>query len=189
MTWTRIPDDWIEQVEAAGLSKEAERLHIRALVYANKTGTNGEINEAGLRRISLGMRNVSGVVQELCDKFGWKCNTKQPNCVAYLVPWDDQESAQVVQRRKALGAARNRRYRERSLEIKEERDASRDAQSDAVTNATPARTVPSRPNKGKGKGKDKKSQNPSPSAPPGAGSTPEPVSVDGTDIPKLGEEF
>ncbi|NDK72754.1 hypothetical protein GYA89_25830 [Rhodococcus qingshengii] len=131
MTWTRIPDDWIERVDDADLSRDAELLHIRALLECNRAGNDGLLKARALARILSGFENGPELVVELVEKWGWE--PKEGG--AHQVPWDEQEAAEAVQKRRANGRERNRRYRNRGIEMAAERLASQDASPNASQDA------------------------------------------------------
>lgn len=194
MTWTRIPDDWIERVDDVDLSRDAELLHIRALLECNRAGNDGLLKARALARILSGFENGPELVAELVEKWGWE--PKEDG--AHQVPWDEQEAAEAVQKRRENARERNRRYRNRGIEMATERLASqdaspnasqdakngkgqvtahptgkakkRDASCDTSRDATTTLPVPSRPKDGL---RDKGSQNPDSPAPGGA-ARPEP---------------
>ncbi|WIF20585.1 RepA-like replication initiator [Rhodococcus phage Jflix2] len=172
MPFTRIDDGFLDEVERAGLSKEAERLHVRALVICNKVLSDGELNEHNLKRITIGFRNVPKLLDELVEKFGWERVERTEHgrkVTVFLLPWDHQFSADSVTRERALAAARQTKFREKGLVIREERAGLRDSEEGesngvtngvshgALSNPVQSNTSPDRakPPKGYGEGKDK----------------------------------
>ena len=127
MTWTRIPDDWIERVDDVDLSRDAELLHIRALLECNRAGNDGLLKARALARILSGFENGPQQVAELVEKWGWVALDNG----TYQVPWDEQEAAEAVQKRRDNARERNRRYRNRGIEMAAERLASQDASPNA----------------------------------------------------------
>lgn len=168
MTWTLITDEWIENLDNTDLSPDAERFHVRALVVSNKARSNGLLNRRMVQRLSVDFDNVDDVLAELVVKFGWKA-LPDGN---YQVPWDDQDSADTVERRRAISRASSAKYRSKGLDMKEARqtanvgDASRDRSGDY-----PYTTPLHSPIKGEGKGKSAKN-------PKGAGALSEPSQKD-----------
>ena len=172
MTFTRIDDGFIDAVERAGLSKEAERLHVRALVVCNKVLSDGELNPQNLKRAAIGFRNVPKLLDELCEKFGWERITKVENgkeVVVFLLPWEHQFSSDSVMRERALSAQRQAKFREKGLVYREIRaglvedgEGARNGVTNGVSHAAlpdPVHTDTSptraKPPKGYGEGEDK----------------------------------
>lgn len=162
MTWTLITDEWIDNLDNAELSPDAERFHVRALVTSNKARSNGLLNSRMIKRLSVGFDNPDDILAELVSKFGWQA---LPNG-SYRVPWDDQDTADMVERRRAISRASSAKYRAKGLDMKEARatsksgDASRDGSGD---DPIPSHSSPLPKGEGKGKGREK-----NPPAPGGA---------------------
>lgn len=95
MTWTRIPDDWSDRADDLELSHDAELFHIRALVLCNKAGNDGHLKARNLSKLTAVFDNAPDLIAELIDKLGWIDNGDG----TYQLPWQDQELAEVVERR------------------------------------------------------------------------------------------
>lgn len=72
MVWARLEDTFPEHPKIAALSDGAFRLHVRAICYAARYATDGEISPAALR--ALGAREK--LVSELVDAAVWDTTSR-----------------------------------------------------------------------------------------------------------------
>jgi hypothetical protein len=142
MTWTKLPDDATDRTW--DLSDSAYRLHIGALVHANRTLSDGVIPKA--RLAGLVPRLDPAAVQELVGAGHW---AEEGDTYRLVTFQDDQVTRDEVMRLRAQSKARQARLRRRRLGLEEPNNAVSHAVTNTVTNAvshaTPTRPDPTRP--------------------------------------------
>jgi hypothetical protein len=162
MTWTKLPDDYADQLEALELSAEACWLNTAALIYCNRMLTDGRMAKSQLRKVTS-LDHLDLYVAELEQQGVWEPIEGDD---AWLLDWTHQDTAEDVRIRVAGRAARQKRYRQRlercragdhslcdAARCKAKRDETRDETGNVTHNATrsvghnetPSRPVPSRP--------------------------------------------
>lgn len=152
MTWTRISENWTDIADEAEVSFEAQFLHVRALVHCNRVGNDGLLKKSGIAKVGVGFTEPEKLIEELIEKAGWV----RLDDGTVQVPWEDQETAEAVQERRATSRERQRQYRARGTQKTKERLAQNDVtRNDSAKSLDPVpnRTVPSRTEGTKAKGK------------------------------------
>lgn len=161
MTWSRFSEDFADRIEVMNLSADAFRLHVEAVILCNRLTRDGDLPTAYLRKLTACPPEA---LEELTAAGLWEATDE-----GWLIDWRDQETAEVVQARRARNAERNREYRLRKeLHAAGDhskchpghcpalRDGARDASRDlsrAVDRSAPVRPVPSTSvDRGKGPG-------------------------------------
>ncbi len=107
MTWTRLSDDFTDRVDVMNLSDAAFRLHMHALVWSNRSLSDGLIPMKALHRIAVDDSTATHV-EALCTAGLWQAADG-----GYQVEWKDQEPAERVKIRRGGNADRQRAYRDR----------------------------------------------------------------------------
>lgn len=106
MSWTKISDHLMDELDGLGLSRSARLLHVEALVYCNRLNTDGRLLERHLRRLTDATGDEvdelvgAGVWTALEDEEGWQLD------------WTDQLSAEEVQKRRQSARVRQRKRRQ-----------------------------------------------------------------------------
>jgi hypothetical protein len=112
MTWTRLSDDFADRPELLEVSRSARLLHIEALIYGNRQGTDGRIPTAALPRLS-DSQGIAAEVQELIEAGVW---SRLHSGAVQVVGWTErerQESASDVRARQQYNADKQAAYRRR----------------------------------------------------------------------------
>lgn len=158
MTWTRLSDNF--DGLSIELSDAAFRTHVLALVWSNRTLTNGRLPARALGQVN----GTPEIAAELETAGFWAAIEG-----GYQVDWADQEQAEQVQARKSRNAQANKAYRERRdlhsvgdhskcdpKHCNASRDESRDASHDLSPSASvrDTRPDPTRPDPSKGESRD-----------------------------------
>lgn len=142
MTWARLEDNMPEHPKIAALSDGAFRLHIRAICYAARYGTDGEISAAAFRilggRAKYASELVEGAVWDTTSRGGWSVH----DFLEY-----NPSRREVEERRETRGAS-GRLGGQRSGEVRRQKaEANASPQSkqmlEAKSNPVPSRPVPS----------------------------------------------
>jgi hypothetical protein len=71
MTWTKLSDTFADDMDADGISCEAVTLHISALIFCNRMGTDGRIPKHMTRRFYSNISDVAQAIQQLLDAGHW----------------------------------------------------------------------------------------------------------------------
>lgn len=141
MTWTKLTDTATDNPAMLALPRGVRLLHIEAMIWCNRYGTDGRIPRNALARFT-DEPDVDNAASALIDAGLWKVTPDGWEIVGFTDPavWD-QLSADQVERQRALKRERTRRWRER-------RDASRNASHDASGDGaqpSPAQPSPAQP--------------------------------------------
>jgi len=112
VTWTRISDDRLDKPDLLSCSRSARLLHIEALVYCNRHGTDGLVPHAALGRI-CDDDDIAGLLKELVDAGAWFAGVEGPP--AWVIDWaaEKQEPSSRVDQRRRENTARQKLFRRR----------------------------------------------------------------------------
>lgn len=153
MTWTAISDTFLDDPQMLGLDRSARLLILEARVWSNRHGTDGAIPKTMLPRIT-DAKAVARLTAALVAAGVWEETNEGWRDV--LFEQSGQVPATEVERRRAAGAERQRRWRERhsrDASVTPFRNASRDGATNGVSNGAPSHPRPSRPKReGRGAG-------------------------------------
>lgn len=106
MTWTKLSDHLMDELDGLGLSRSARLLHVEALVYCNRLNTDGRLLERHLRRLT----DATGdEVDELVSANVW---TELEDDDGWQLDWGDQLSAEEVAQRRESARMRQRKRRQ-----------------------------------------------------------------------------
>lgn len=157
MTWTKISDDLPDDPRMLQLPRGVRLLHLEAMVWCNRYGTDGAIPRYGVRRIT-DEPEPEDAAKHLVSVGLWDDTDDGWEIVGFL---DDQPSAADAERTRELAKQRQRRQRQHRAGdhslcdpryCNSARDALRDDERDAHRDATrdqrlpvPSRPDPSRP--------------------------------------------
>ncbi|GAA4698022.1 hypothetical protein [Nocardioides nanhaiensis] len=108
MTWTRLSEDFMDRPEIYRLSRSARLLHVEALVWCNKRGTDGHIDAGAVRRIT-DAPDWQALATELEASGAWSPDGDD----AWTLDWSEQEDAADVRTRRDARAETQKRYRQR----------------------------------------------------------------------------
>lgn len=109
MAYTHLPDEFTEL--SWDLSDSAFRLHVAALGYSNRLGTDGLVSKSALVR--LGPKSKPSVAYELMEAGWWE---EQGASYRVLKTMEHQEAAETVRLRKAAARKRSQDFRRRRAE-------------------------------------------------------------------------
>lgn len=158
MTWTKLGDTFADDMDADSISCEAVTLHVAALIFCNRMGTDGRIPKHMTRRLYSAIADTPGAVQQLLDAGHWVEDDAGYEIVDFL---KDQDSADMVAHRQEARRDATRRWREKKQGYDTSNGESRSTvmHHQTVTgdkkhhrDALPPRPAPSRP-KEAGKGR------------------------------------
>lgn len=152
MTWTKLGDDFTDDPSLLALPRPVRLVHVEALVWCNRHGTDGHIPAHALPRVT-DEPDPTSAAEQLVAAGMWKPTEAGWEIVAFL---DDQPSADDVRRTKEQARQRQRRQRQHrngdhslcdpqycKALASESRVTSR--VTNGVSHATPTRPVPTRP--------------------------------------------
>lgn len=116
MTWTKLSDDFADDCARAGLSSDAFRTHVEALLWSMRRETGGLITERDIRRFAEA-ENVGSAIAELLEAGFW-----DPASAGYAVVhhMEHQPEPDVIDRRRQLTAERVRKHRRKKAGLSEE---------------------------------------------------------------------
>lgn len=114
MTWTKLSDDFGDQV--AGLSDPAFRTHVEALVWTMRRNTGGMLTERDVRRFAESP-DAEAAVKELVALGYW---TEEDTGYRIRHHMEHQPEPDLIERRRALTAARVRKHRRKLAGLPEE---------------------------------------------------------------------
>lgn len=105
--WVKIPDSWLESDEVERLGSEAVMLHLSALSYSCRHGTDGKIPDSALRRL-WPVSDLETVIKVLAEAGEW-----QRTDVGWFLPdWQlHLLSRQEVEHRRQVSRETSERYR------------------------------------------------------------------------------
>ena len=107
MTWTKLGHDFAERSDLLACSRSARLLHVEALVYANRVGSDGAIPAGALRRITDSDHEEAEAV-ELVEAGVWATTGAGWQIVDFE---RDQLSKAEVSRMRDAAKIRTRRQR------------------------------------------------------------------------------
>lgn len=116
MTWTKLSDDFADDCARAGLSSEAFRTHVEALLWSMRRETGGVITERDIRRFAEA-EDVRAAIEELVDAAFWDVAEDGYTVVHHM---EHQPEPDVIDRRRKLTAERVRRHRRKKAGLSEE---------------------------------------------------------------------
>lgn len=128
MTWVRLDDGFAEHPKVARLSDAAFRLHVRALCYAARFGTDGVVS------LELFARNARPKVRRELIESGLWTECESGIEIHDFLDYNPSRSAVMAEREAAR--LRLQRFRERKRNAVSERDGN------GVDSPSPARPVP-----------------------------------------------
>lgn len=108
MTWTKLGEDFHDRPEIYRVSRSARLLHIEAMVWCNKRGTDGLIEAGAVARI-CDDSSWRELVSELEGSGAWQPITE----ATWRLDWSEQEDAVDVKARRDARAEVQKRYRKR----------------------------------------------------------------------------
>lgn len=145
MTWTKLGDDWVQQLEAASVSRPARLLLAEMYVWSNRLLTDGKVPRTQVTRLS----DSEDTEAELAELVALGVIDVDDDI--FTLDWSDQEQGEVVRARKVANAERQKRYRQRR-ELHERNDHSmcdpnycRGVTRNTTRDVTTPRSVPARP--------------------------------------------
>ncbi len=108
MTWTKLGDDFTDDPALLALPRSVRLVHIEAMVWSNRHGTDGSVPAHALRRVTDDP-DPDAAAEHLVARGKWRTVEGGWEIVGFL---DDQPAAEDVQRTKELARARQRRLRQ-----------------------------------------------------------------------------
>jgi hypothetical protein len=148
VTWVKLDDALPEDPRWDLTGPLGLALHVAALAFCSRNQTNGVLSRVRTERLLM-LEDPAEVVTQLVKHGFWVERGTQIEIVGYL---DDQPSAEDTERTRGLSRARQRRQRQHRSGDHSLCDpdyckaAARESRvTDGVTNGTPSRPVPSRP--------------------------------------------
>jgi hypothetical protein len=156
MTWTKLSDTFTDDPVLLRLPRSVRLVHVEALVWCNRQGTDGAIPRHALRRLT-DEPDDQAAAAALVEAGVWAVADDGWQIVDFT---GTQITAARVREIRDATATRTRMYRDHQQGRRHEEgcgyckrrgDASRDAVSDGVSDAAPTRSDPTRSVK-RGKG-------------------------------------
>jgi hypothetical protein len=171
VTWTKLSDTDLDAPRFVTLPRGVRLMHVEALVWCNRFGTDGAIPRHALRRLT-DEDDVDLAAKLLVDVEAWAVTDEGWQIVDFL---RNQRSAEDVERTAALNRARQRRNAQHKngdhslcdpKYCRAAANALDNAADNGVTNTAPTRPDLTRPVRAKGKAGRSSGATPSESSPP-----------------------
>jgi len=151
MTWTKLSDDFADQCDVAGLSDAAFRTHVEALILTMRRETDGKITRRELRKHAA-VDDYEAAAAELVAAGFWRTTDDGWQVIHHM---EHQPESEVIAKRRAMDAERQRKARMRKAGIesaddeaaktRKPKNSDSAAESRPPVAAFPPRPDPSRP--------------------------------------------
>ncbi|NKB93634.1 MAG: hypothetical protein GKR84_03465 [Candidatus Nanopelagicales bacterium] len=129
MTWLKLSDDFHDELARFGISDEAFRTHVEALIWAMRRENGGSIDRTDIRRFAESEK-VEAAIAELLDKKVWTYDENHQR-FQLIVGMEHQPTPAQIKARRAGNAVRKQEERERERKRTERKvDASNKSQQD-----------------------------------------------------------
>ena len=108
MTWSKFSDTYLDKPEFADVSRSARYLDVEAIIWSNRHLTDGRVPKAMVRRIAWDSLDADADADALLAAGVWIDGGDH-----YQLDWSDQETADVVEKRRTDGKARKVKFDDR----------------------------------------------------------------------------
>jgi hypothetical protein len=139
MTWLKLSDDFADDLARLDLSDAAFRTHVEALLWTMRRETGGVLDSVDLRR-ALESPAALDAVRELVDAGVWTDLGDGTFRLNHHMEY--QPEPDLINRRRAQGAERQRRKRRKSAGLTSEPAESRSSASPSQPRPGPSRPDP-----------------------------------------------